>query len=121
MTTIGEYPPAQYDGSGEASAWLRRGTAAPDLVLGNTDVHYLATGDRTDGMFGLYRWEMSGDRGGAAPHIHRSFSESFYVLSGTVSIFDGADWTDATAGDFAHVPPGGIHGFRNQSGAPPRC
>ena len=33
-------------------------------------------------MFGLYRWEMTGDRGGAAPHIHRSFSESFYVLSG---------------------------------------
>ena len=61
---------------------------------------------------------MSGDRGGAAPHIHRSFSESFYVLSGTVGIFDGAAWTDATAGDFAHVPPGGIHGFSNQSGAP---
>lgn len=118
MTTIGEYPPARYDGPGEASAWLRRRTQDADLRLGNTEVHYLATGDRTDGLFGLYRWEMSGDRGGAAPHIHRSFSESFYILAGTVRIFDGTDWTDATAGDFAHVPPGGIHGFSNQSGAP---
>ncbi len=33
-------------------------------------------------------------------------------------LFDGADWVDATAGDFLFVPEGGIHGFRNESGAP---
>ena len=54
MTTIGEYPPARYDGPGEASTWLRRSTQDADLRLGNTDVHYLATGERTDGLFGLY-------------------------------------------------------------------
>ena len=113
------YPPPRYHGEdGEVSARLRRGVEAPDLALGNTAVHYLATGESTEGLFGLYRWEMAGDRGGAAPHFHRSFSESFYILSGNVRIYDGQEWVDAGAGDFAHVPPGGIHGFANQSDAP---
>lgn len=30
---------------------------------------------------------------------------------------DGARWVDATSGDFLHVPVGGIHGLRNESGA----
>jgi mannose-6-phosphate isomerase-like protein (cupin superfamily) len=44
-------------------------------------------------------------------------SESFFVLSGTVRIFDGRTWADCRSGDFVHVPPGGVHGFRNESGA----
>lgn len=55
---------------------------------------------------------------GPAPHFHRSISESFYILSGTVRIFDGASWVDAAPGDFVHVPEGGVHAFRNESGAP---
>ena len=31
---------------------------------------------------------------------------------------DGTRWIDACSGDFVHVPTGGIHGFRNESGAP---
>jgi mannose-6-phosphate isomerase-like protein (cupin superfamily) len=45
-------------------------------------------------------------------------SESFFVLSGTVRLYDGEGWRSATAGDFLYVPPGGIHGFRNESGEP---
>ena len=118
MTAVPDYPEPRYHGEGEASARIRRSDEEPDLVLGNTAVHYLSTGASTDGQFGLYRWEMAGDRGGAAPHFHRSFSESFYILSGNVRIFDGDDWVDATAGDYAYIPPGGIHGFTNESGAP---
>ncbi len=33
-------------------------------------------------------------------------------------IFDGERWIDTQPGDFVHVPEGGIHGFRNESGAP---
>ena len=51
-------------------------------------------------------------------HFHRTMAESFYLLSGTVRIYDGEEWVDAGVGDFAHVPPGGIHGFTNESGAP---
>lgn len=45
-------------------------------------------------------------------------AESFYVLIGTVKIFDGREWLDAQPGDFVHVPVGGLHGFRNDSDAP---
>jgi quercetin dioxygenase-like cupin family protein len=61
---------------------------------------------------------MGGAKGGADPHFHRTISESFYILAGTVRIYDGREWVDASTGDFVHVPPGGIHAFSNQSGAP---
>lgn len=113
------YPEPRYLGDGgETSATARPGDAAPDLVLPSTNVHYLATGSSTGGDFGLYRWEMTGAPTGPAPHFHRSITESFYVLDGTVRLYDGEDWTEATAGDFHFVPPGGIHAFRNESGAP---
>jgi mannose-6-phosphate isomerase-like protein (cupin superfamily) len=114
------YPEPRYTGpAGEASATIRRAGDPADLVYPNgTRVHYLAGGATTDGLFGLYRWEMGPARSGPGPHFHRSLDESFYVLSGTVRIFDGHDWLDTGAGDWVHVPPGGIHGFRNESGAP---
>jgi quercetin dioxygenase-like cupin family protein len=44
--------------------------------------------------------------------------ESFFVLDGSVRAHDGEGWRDAEPGDFLYVPPGGVHGFRNESGAP---
>ena len=44
-------------------------------------------------------------------------TESFYVLVGRITIFDGTAWRECEPGDFVHVPIGGIHGFRNDSGA----
>ena len=45
-------------------------------------------------------------------------SESFFVLSGAVRLYDGEQWREGGAGDFLHVPDGGIHGFSNESGEP---
>ncbi len=59
---------------------------------------------------------MGPEPSGPSPHFHRSFAESFYVLSGEVRIFDGERWVDARTGDYVHAPPGAIHGFRNESG-----
>jgi mannose-6-phosphate isomerase-like protein (cupin superfamily) len=114
------YPEPRYHGEGgEVSGVFRPADQGPELVYptGGT-AHYLATGARTGGQFGLYRWTMSETPSGPGPHFHRTMSESFYVLSGTVRLFDGAGWRDATAGDFLFVPEGGIHAFRNESGAP---
>ena len=114
------YPEAVYRGdTGEVSARFRSSTTKPDLVRRNgTEVHYLATGSSTDGLFGLYKWSMGPRPGGADPHFHRTMSESFLILSGTVRIYDGTAWRAAQAGDFLHVPPGGVHAFKNDSGAP---
>jgi mannose-6-phosphate isomerase-like protein (cupin superfamily) len=114
------YPEPRYRGDkGEVSAVFRQAGHPPDLEIGAmTRVQYLATGATTNRDFGFYRWEMSGQPGGASPHFHRSISESFFILSGTVRIFDGQGWIDAMAGDFLYVPPGGIHAFRNESGQP---
>lgn len=114
------YPPATYHGEGgEQSAWLRGVNQPAELGLRNDGAaHYLATGASTDGRFGLYRWDMGPRAGGPDPHFHRTMSESFFILSGTVMLHDGKDWRETGAGDFAHVPEGGIHGFRNESDEP---
>ncbi len=114
------YPEPRYTGdSGEVSASYRAGDSAPDLTYpSGTRVHYLATGASTDGKFGLYRWEMGTVPGGADPHFHRTISESFFVLSGAVQLYNGATWREGAPGDFLFVPEGGIHAFRNESGEP---
>jgi mannose-6-phosphate isomerase-like protein (cupin superfamily) len=112
------YPPPRHTGAdGTISATYRTAGHRPELTYpnGNT-AHYLATGASTNGQFGLYRWEMGPEPSGPDRHFHRSISESFFILSGTVRIYDGTRWIDATPGDFVHVPEGGIHAFRNESG-----
>jgi mannose-6-phosphate isomerase-like protein (cupin superfamily) len=112
------YPEPRYLGdTGEVSAALRRLEQPAELQTTTGSCHYLATTASTNGQFGLYRWEMGPEPSGPGPHFHRTMSESFYVLSGSVRIFDGTDWRDTAPGDFAFVPEGGIHGFRNESGA----
>jgi mannose-6-phosphate isomerase-like protein (cupin superfamily) len=120
------YPEPRYLAeTGAASGVLRTADTPPDLRMyapgaspRGTDVHYLGTGATTDGAFGLYRYEMGPKRGGPSPHFHRTITESFYVLSGTVSLYDGTKWAEGNPGDFLHVPMGGLHGFRNESGEP---
>jgi quercetin dioxygenase-like cupin family protein len=114
------YPEPKYAGeSGSVSARFRPADHEPDVRYpsGGT-AHYLATGASTGGKFGLYRWEMAREPGGPAPHFDRTISESFYVLSGTVRLYDGKRWIDGRPGDYVFVPEGGIHGFRNESGEP---
>jgi quercetin dioxygenase-like cupin family protein len=118
--SVPEYPPPRYTGAaGEPSGWIRPAGSSPELGprAGNA-AHYLATGASTGGAFGLYRWEMGPAPSGPSPHFHRGITESFYVLEGTVRLYDGTQWVDGRPGDFFHVPEGGVHGFRNESGEP---
>lgn len=114
------YPDARYSGNvGEISAKFRLMHQEPELTIGaRAAVHYLATGVSTEKQFGLYRWDMISHGTGPIPHFHKTMSESFFILSGTVRLFNGERWIDATAGDFLYVPAGGIHGFQNDSGEP---
>lgn len=83
-----------------------------------TVARFVATGSSTRGDFGLYRWEMPASTGGATGHFHRTFSESFYVLDGNPSFFNGEAWLPGEPGFLLYVPQGGIHGFRNDSPTP---
>jgi mannose-6-phosphate isomerase-like protein (cupin superfamily) len=112
------YPPPVYQGDGgEVTARFRSVDTPPELPRPTGAAHFLATGASTSGRFGLYRWDMGPEPGGAQPHFHRTMSESFFVLDGAVQLYDGTTWLDAQPGDFVYVPEGGVHGFRNTSGA----
>lgn len=114
------YPEPRYMGEpGLVNARLRRAEHEPEVryASGGT-AHYLATGASTNGQFGLYRWDMAAAQSGPNPHFHRTISESFFVLSGRMRLYDGKEWLDAAPGDFLFVPEGGLHGFRNESGEP---
>jgi mannose-6-phosphate isomerase-like protein (cupin superfamily) len=125
------YPHPRYlDAAGEINATFRPASTPPDFVStpvtttsgptvsNGTAYHYLATSASSEGDFGLYRVDMGPESGGPTTHFHRTMSESFFILSGTLRLFDGKCWVDGTTGDFLYVPPGGLHAFRNESGEP---
>lgn len=92
----------RYVPAGTGQAWWGPGT----------QMTFIATGKETGGAFFLA--EMSVSPGGGPPlHIHRREDESFRVLEGTLTIQVGGDTITASAGDFAYLPRGIAHAFRN--------
>lgn len=114
------YPEPRYLGEGgEINAVFRPADTEPELSTpsGNR-THYLATHASTGGEFGLYKVDMGPRSPGPRSHFHRSISESFFVLSGEVRLFNGEDWIVGRRDDFLYVPVGGLHAFQNDSDAP---
>ena len=86
----------------------------PLISNGETSrLRMVAPGKVTAGRFGLLEYHVAPHSPGASPHFHRTFSESFYVLSGALTVYHAGEWTPFGAGDFALVHEGGAHGFRN--------
>ena len=101
------YPDAKYLGeNGEVTAryWGLRHSSPTSLYPNGTRCSYVASGKTTNGLFGIYLWEMATEPSGPGPHFHRSFTELFYVLSGTIRVYDGREWVDTQRGDFLHIP-----------------
>ena len=87
------YPPERYDGaSPELSARYVPADVAPDLANATGEFRYLAGHRHGDAEIGVFLRTMTARRSGPDPHFHRTMSESFYVLSGEVRIFDGRAW-----------------------------
>jgi mannose-6-phosphate isomerase-like protein (cupin superfamily) len=78
-----------------------------------SSLRMVAPGSATAGRFGLLEYRVTAHSPGAAPHYHQTFSESFYVLSGQLTVFHAGEWQPYGPGDFAQVHEGGAHGFRN--------
>ena len=75
---------------------------------------FLLTGEETGGT--LFVSELSvAPGGGTPPHIHHREDEAFRVLEGTLTIQVGGDTITASAGDFAFLPRGIAHSFKNAS------
>jgi mannose-6-phosphate isomerase-like protein (cupin superfamily) len=73
---------------------------------------FVATGAQTRGDFGLFEMTMPPGGSGPGPHLHRTFSESFLVLEGSLAVLSGDQWTTAHVGDLVYVPRSGVHAFR---------
>jgi mannose-6-phosphate isomerase-like protein (cupin superfamily) len=96
---------------------VSRAADPPDLP-GPPAVRFVAPGSVTAGRYGLFEYAMGPRAAGPGPHYHRTFSESFYVLSGELTILAGDAWSTFGPGDFAYVPEAGVHAFRNDGGDP---
>ncbi len=82
---------------------LKRADAPPDYETFGVKYHYLANQQAPGGDYSLYRLDISPQGGGPGPHYHRAMSEAFFVLSGSIKLYDGSDWLDGHQGDFLDV------------------
>jgi quercetin dioxygenase-like cupin family protein len=81
------------------------------LSAGRT--RFIATGAQTRGDLGLFEVTLPPGGSGPGPHLHRTFSESFHVLEGSLAVLADGAWTTVHAGDLVYVPRSGVHGFRS--------
>ena len=96
-------------------------TVADHPLIRNGDssrLRMVAPGSATAGRFGLVEYHVAPHSPGAAPHFHRTFSESFYVLYGRMTLYVDGAWTAYGPGDFAIAHERGVHGFRNDGDEP---
>jgi quercetin dioxygenase-like cupin family protein len=73
---------------------------------------FIATGKETSGAYFLAEMSVP-PGGGPPPHMHTREDESFRLLEGTLTIQVGADTLTASPGDFAFLPRGIAHSFKN--------
>jgi quercetin dioxygenase-like cupin family protein len=100
-------------------AYLHRSDEAELRWMGDTSTHFLATGETTGGAFVLV--DERAPRGTSVPlHLHREDMESFYVLEGEITLYIGDQpKVRISAGSFAHLPGGTVHGFSRRVGNGP--
>ena len=101
--------------SAATGAYLHQPGESELRWMGKTSTYFLATGEQTGGAFTLVDEQAS--RGESVPlHLHRDDMESFYVVEGEIKLYIGdKPGVRATAGSFAHIPGGTVHGFRIES------
>jgi uncharacterized cupin superfamily protein len=74
---------------------------------------FLLTGGASGGRLGVEEFIVPPATLGARPHVHFSHDETFYLLSGELTVATGAGEIVLGPGDLAHAPRGALHGYRN--------
>lgn len=96
---------------------LRIGPEAQFRFLGVPTVMQ-ATGETTNGGFGLIESSMMPPGFGSPYHTHHREDEAFYVLQGEVAFVLDGDWKVAGAGEYVFGPREIPHGFQVVGSAP---
>lgn len=94
----------------------------PELIkLGAIDLHFLQSGDGTDGSIDMF--EMTLRPGGRmpVPHYHESWDETVYGLEGTTRWRVSGQEIDVAAGESLFIKRGVVHGFDHIGTQPTRC
>jgi quercetin dioxygenase-like cupin family protein len=77
-------------------------------------VTFKATSEETGGLYTL--WEnTTWPGGGPPPHVHHREIETFFLLEGSLRVFLDGKTIDLRPGDFAQLPRGVVHHFKNVS------
>lgn len=83
------------------------------LQIGDDRATVILDGTATGGAFALVEYELA-PGGGPGQHTHDSH-ESYWILEGDVLFRLGRDEHRLRPGAMLHVPPGVVHGFRNDT------
>lgn len=93
------------------SSVLTRADSAPKYDVFGVTVAVLLDGPATQGSHAVYH--VTCPPGAGAPVHRHAQAENFYVIEGRFSIRSGEETLTLGPGDFAHVPGGVVHDFRN--------
>lgn len=80
------------------------------IVRGDERGPFKASGRDTDGRFDLFVMDV-GYAAGPPLHTHTAQEDSFYVVSGVLTLQLGDDIVELSTGDFASAAPGVPHTF----------
>jgi quercetin dioxygenase-like cupin family protein len=94
---------------------LEPGEGEP-LRVGADHVLVRLRGEATGDAFSLVEYQLAPGEG-PGQHVHEHCAETYYVLEGEVVFRLGPERHVLTPHALLHVPPGVVHGFRNESDA----
>lgn len=95
---------------------IRRTEGTPLQVLRDSLLLKLPSSQSPNGMTVMTVTVAPG--GAVPPHRHGHAEEGYFVLAGTLHLTVDKDEHALAAGDFAHVPPGSVHCYRNCGAEP---
>lgn len=119
--TFDQHPPPQDGGRPASEGVLRRRGEGEQIEPGPLARGWIKAGaDDAPGSVSLIEFELGPGAAGPPPHRHAGFTDSFYVLDGTLTVVLGEQRHEAGGGAYAVIPPGNVHTVSNLGDEPVR-
>lgn len=91
--------------------------AGEEMNIFGNEFSMKLSGDDTGGSLAMIE-AVFPPGGNAPPHLHRTHTEAFYVISGLFEVLTGTELITAGAGAFCYAPRGVPHAFKNVGDEP---